>query len=120
MSDWTVTKTRFAGGVWEGVVTGDGTRPEIEVVLGQDPLADVTLDAVDEGHLLRVPVPVETIGDGVVVFVIRDKAEGETLAHFAVLAGEVLGDSLEAEVALLRAELDLLKRAFRRHCVETA
>jgi hypothetical protein len=26
---------------------------------------------------------------------------------------------LRAEVDLLRAELDMLKRAFRRHCVET-
>ena len=29
------------------------------------------------------------------------------------------GSILAAELALLRAELDLLKRAFRRHCIET-
>jgi hypothetical protein len=29
-------------------------------------------------------------------------------------------DDLRAEVDLLRAELDMLKRAFRRHCLETA
>jgi hypothetical protein len=28
-------------------------------------------------------------------------------------------DDLRAEVDLLRAELDMLKRAFRRHCLET-
>lgn len=122
MSGWTVTKTRFAGGVWEGVVTGGGRAgPEIEVVLGQDPVAGVTLAPLkDGGHLLRVPVPVEALGDGVLAFVIRDRVSEETLARFAVLAGEAAGEGLEAEVALLRAELDLLKRAFRRHCVETA
>jgi hypothetical protein len=31
-----------------------------------------------------------------------------------------LEEDIRAEVSLLRAELDLLKRAFRRHCAETA
>jgi hypothetical protein len=35
------------------------------------------------------------------------------------MAGEVLSDDFRSEVSLLRAELDLLKRAFRRHCLET-
>jgi hypothetical protein len=30
-----------------------------------------------------------------------------------------LDEDIRAEVDLLRAELDLLKRAFRRHCSET-
>ena len=36
------------------------------------------------------------------------------------IAGEAVSDDLRAEVELLRAELDMLKRAFRRHCLETA
>lgn len=31
----------------------------------------------------------------------------------------VIAHALAAEVRLLRSELDLLKRAFRRHCIET-
>jgi outer membrane protein assembly factor BamA len=37
-----------------------------------------------------------------------------------LIAGEALGDDIRVEVELLRDELDMLKRAFRRHCVETA
>jgi hypothetical protein len=44
---------------------------------------------------------------------------GETLAHFTIITGVPMEDDLRAEVDLLRAELDMLKRAFRRHCVET-
>ena len=37
-----------------------------------------------------------------------------------MITGEPLGDDIRAEVELLRAELDMLKRAFRRHCLETS
>lgn len=122
MSDLKVTKTRFTGGTWEGVVTGapEDKAPAIEVTLDQEALSGVQLDPlVEGGHLLRVPVPAEAIGDGIRVFVIRDAGDGTTLGQFAVIAGEPADDSMAAELALLRAELDLLKRAFRRHCVET-
>jgi hypothetical protein len=36
------------------------------------------------------------------------------LARLTLVAGAVAGDELLAEVAQLRAELDLLKREFRR------
>ena len=41
------------------------------------------------------------------------------LASFTVVMGQPLDEDIRAEMALLRAELDMLKRAFRRHCVET-
>ncbi|MFZ5749697.1 MAG: hypothetical protein ACOY5U_01375 [Pseudomonadota bacterium] len=44
---------------------------------------------------------------------------GGTLASFVVIGGAPVEADLRAEVELLRAELDLLKRAFRRHCAET-
>jgi hypothetical protein len=68
---------------------------------------------------VRVPVPVETLSEGVQTFLIRDKATGETLQHFTIITGVAMEDDLRAEIDLLRAELDMLKRAFRRHCVET-
>ena len=52
-------------------------------------------------------------------FLIRNRGTGETLAHFTIITGVPMEDDLRAEVDLLRAELDMLKRAFRRHCVET-
>lgn len=124
MSDWTLTKMRLFAGVWEGVLsrTDAGTeRPEIEVTHLQQPLAgvEVTEDPAAQVWLLRVPVPVETIADGVQTYLIRDRRTGSVLDSFTLLAGEVLSHDIRAEMALLREELDLLKRAFRRHCLDT-
>ncbi|MBQ0749507.1 MAG: hypothetical protein KBT70_04840 [Roseovarius sp.] len=124
MNEWTLTKTRLFEGVWEGVLTRAGeaeAAPEIEVTHQQAPVAGVEVTAKPEEKLwvVRVPVPVEKIADGVQTFVIRDRRSGEVLDSFALLAGDVLSYDIRAEMALLREELDLLKRAFRRHCLDT-
>jgi hypothetical protein len=69
--------------------------------------------------LVQVPVPAELLSEGVQTFLIRNMATGEKLQHFTIITGVAMEDDLRAEVELLRAELDLLKRAFRRHCLET-
>lgn len=124
MNEWTLTKTRLFEGVWEGVLTRTDAAeaaPEIEVTHQQQPVAGVMVTAKPEEKLwvVRVPVPVEKIADGVQTFVIRDRRSGEVLDSFALLAGDVLSYDIRAEMALLREELDLLKRAFRRHCLDT-
>jgi hypothetical protein len=69
---------------------------------------------------VRVPIPAEALTEGVQTFVIRDVATEEKLTHFTIITGVAMEEDLRAEVDLLRAELDMLKRAFRRHCLETA
>lgn len=121
--DMTLTKTRIRAGVWEGVLSGATATPQIEVLLLEQTLAGVGLSAVPERageFLLRVPIPAEALSEGVQTFIIRDKASGEKLVHFTVITGVAMEDDMRAEVDLLRAELDMLKRAFRRHCLETA
>ena len=51
---------------------------------------------------------------------VTDPETDTKLTLITLMAGEVLGDDLRVEVDLLRAELDMLKRAFRRHCLETS
>ena len=123
MSDLKVTKTRLFQGIWEGVVTGTapGRRPAIAVTHLEQPVpgADLVEAARTGGWLLRIPVPREALSDGIHTFLIRNAETGETLDSFAILAGEALADDIRAEMDLLREELDLLKRAFRRHCLET-
>ena len=124
MTDVTLTKTRLFEGVWEGVLTHRGDvafKPEIEVTHLQTPVGGVeVIEKPDDAvWVVRVPIPAEVIADGVQTFLIKDKRSGETLNSFALLSGEALSDDIRAEVALLREELDLLKRAFRRHCLET-
>jgi len=74
----------------------------------------------EAGHwVVRVPVPVSILGDGVQTLLIRDLERNETLHVISLISGEALADDIRAEVDLLREELDMLKRAFRRHCLET-
>lgn len=123
MSELSATKIRFRNGIWEGRVTGapaDGSRPEISVLYLDQPLEGVALAATGTAGEwdLKVPVPQHALADGVQSFLIT--SGGERLASFALIAGDTASDDLRAEVELLRAELDMLKRAFRRHCLETA
>ncbi len=109
----TLTGTRIVAGVWEGILTGAGAEaPGLEVTHLGRALAGVQVGAADNASfLVRVPIPAELLHDGVQTFLIS--AQGRTLAHFTVITGVAMEDDL-------RAELDMLKRAFRRHCVETA
>jgi hypothetical protein len=68
---------------------------------------------------VRVPIPVEVLSEGVQTFLIRDGVSGDKLGHFTIITGVAMEDDIRAEMDLLRAELDMLKRAFRRHCLET-
>ena len=115
-----LTQTRIRGGVWEGVLSGLTEPPSLEVVLLEAALPGLTVTAGQPGEwAVRVAIPVAVLSEGVQTFLIRDKGTGETLAHFTIITGVAMEDDMRAEVDLLRAELDMLKRAFRRHCVET-
>jgi hypothetical protein len=121
--DTTLTKTRIRAGVWEGVLSGSPSQPGLDVLHLEQPLDGVTITAVPDREgdwLVRVPIPVEVLSEGVQTFIIRNRASGEKLQHFTVITGVAMEDDMRAEVDLLRAELDMLKRAFRRHCLETA
>ncbi len=124
MSNLTLTKTRLFEGVWEGqlVYEGEGnTQPDIEVTHQERPIPNVqVIENESAGFwILRVQIPAEVIADGVQTFLIRDRRAGVTLDSFALMSGDALGYDIRAEMALLREELDMLKRAFRRHCLET-
>jgi len=124
MTDLKVTKTRIVAGIWEGVVTGAGdAQPDILVTHQEQPLQGFALsDDPEQPGIwqLRIAIPPEFLSDGVQVFLIQDATTGEKLDSFTLVTGEPLEDDIRAETALLRAELDMLKKAFRRHCLETS
>lgn len=123
MSNMILTKTRLRAGIWEGILSGCSAPPNINVLHLDVAIAGITVRAVTEtqgAYLVQIPVPSALLNDGVQTFVIQDASTGDTLGSFAVIAGSALDDDILSEISLLRAELDLLKRAFRRHCVETA
>ncbi|MFD2175543.1 hypothetical protein [Rhodobacter lacus] len=109
--------SRIRAGQWEGIWTGS-EAPDFEVLHLEQPLEGLSVDLLEPGKWkLRLPIPAELLSDGVQTFVLS--ARGETVGHFSIVTGAALEHDLRAEIELLRAELDLLKRAFRRHCVET-
>lgn len=119
---FTLTKTRIKAGIWEGVLSGPATLPSLEVRHLEAEVPGLTVTAVPDrpgDWAVRLPIPVAALTEGVQTFLIRDRASGQTLQHFTVITGVPMEDDLRAEVDLLRAELDMLKRAFRRHCLET-
>ena len=122
MADIILTKTRIRAGVWEGVLTGAGEVPRIEAQHLGKPVPGLSVVPVPDArgaHAVRLPIPADLLSDGVQTFVLRDMAGDTALAHFTIVTGVALEEDIRAEVDLLRAELDMLKRAFRRHCLET-
>ena len=110
-----IINAELRAGVWTGELVGikaDG----IGVFHEGLQLDDVTFQAQPDrdSTLIPVPVPAELISDGVQTFVVQS-GDGQALISFAILAGEVLAHDLRAEIDLLRAELDMLKSAFRKH-----
>ena len=125
MSELTMTKTRIHAGAYEGVVVdeaGEETQPDIGVFHLDKELEGIEMHR-DEQDLrlwhLRFPIPAALLADGVQTFVFRHVPDDETLGSFAIVTGEPLSDDIRGEVDLLRAELNMLKKAFRRHCIET-
>jgi hypothetical protein len=127
MTEITLTKTRVLEGIWQGILTApakEGWQPELKVTHHGKSVPHVKITPTEAAKgpgawIVQVPIPAALIADGVQTFVIAEAETGEVLSSFAILAGDALAEDIRAEIDMLRAELDLLKRAFRRHCVET-
>ncbi|MGB0799607.1 MAG: hypothetical protein ACPG5U_08450 [Planktomarina sp.] len=113
-----IIKTRLRDGVWEGDIAGLGDDDNVDVTIRDIPVDYVTLVRKDDGIArISVPVPSQFITEGVNTFMIR--YGDQTIGSFTLIAGDLAGDDLRAEVEMLRTELDMLKKAFRRHVRET-
>lgn len=125
MSELTLTRMRLAEGVWEGILSGRvASVPRLLVRHCDELVGEAETVVADESSaeaaswLVRFQLPVDRLSDGAQTFVIEDATTGDVLAHETVFAGTFVEDDIRAEMSLLRAELDLLKRAFRRHCAD--
>lgn len=116
----TLVQTRIAGGVWEGALNGAGAAaPVVEALHAGRAVEGVEVAPVTgkTGQFsVRVPIPTWALNEGIQTFVLQ--SNGRTLAQFTLVAGQPLDEDIQAELILVRAELDLLKRAFQRHVRE--
>lgn len=105
------------GGTWRGRLSG-GAAPE-RVILSHhgETLAEATLTPDGEGWRVEVDLPGTVVSDGMQTLMLLAETGSEpalTLARLALLAGRPLEDDLLAEIAALRAELELVKRELRK------
>jgi len=115
----TLTFTSFENGLWQGHLTAT-TEPRIEVQYQGETLEDVGVSPAEGGWTLTVSIPMRAMSEGVHSFIVVDPDSTHKLADFTMICGAPAADDLRAEVALLRAELDMLKRAVRRMCSDEA
>ncbi|OCX65828.1 hypothetical protein BFP70_06715 [Thioclava sp. SK-1] len=114
-----VEKTYLRGGVWDILIGCEGEPNVIASYLGQA-LDGLTVEQKSSDRWkVSVPVPADILSDGVHTLLLRRHDRDDTLAQMTLVAGAPLAGDLQSEVDFLRAELDLLKRAFRRHCADT-
>ena len=112
--------TQIKAGVWQAdlVDAGDQT-PDLRVTHLGELLNQVSYehDSTHDVWRMRVTLPEAMISDGIQTCVISD-AGGVTVGTFAIICGAPLADDLRAEISLLRSELEVLQKAFRKHCAE--
>jgi hypothetical protein len=122
MAEPVLIQSRIANGRWVGLVAAGPEAPALEVLHLEQRLDElaVTAEGQGPGHWqASVAIPSALLSDGVQTFVVRDAATGTRIGAFSIVTGVPVEDDIRAEIELLRAEVDLLKKAFRRHCVET-
>lgn len=122
MSPMKLTKTRMLEGIWQGVISGAGdAKPEIAVTHANANVPGFKLvhNETEKHWVLTVPIPASAIADGIQTVLVMDRSADQKIGEIIVIGDDVSDVDLRAEMDLLRAELDMLKRAFRRHCVET-
>lgn len=121
MTQLTMTRSTLIAGTWETTLEGAGARPEVSVWLGTQALPSVTLaDAGPGAWEVRAAVPVECLASGTHVLILRGGRDGTALGHLRLSAGVADAADLAAEVAILRAEVDMLKKALRRIAATSA
>jgi hypothetical protein len=120
MTTWTLERIRLAAGLWEGRLTGPSGAEEPALVASWRG-AEIAVPRIapdGEGRwAITLQLPAEIMTDGTQTLAIGPR-DGEPLCLETLSFGDPLETDLRAELSGLRTELDLLKRAFRRHLAE--
>ncbi|MEL6600534.1 MAG: hypothetical protein AAGK98_19640 [Pseudomonadota bacterium] len=89
--------------------------PQVELLLDLVPFATPPVRLNDRSRFeCEAPLPVEALSDGVSTVVLRELGTENPLGRLPIAAGAVVEADVSGELAVLRAELDLLKRVVRQ------
>lgn len=119
MAKQTLIESRICDGIWTGLIEGVQARPSLELALADRVAVPVEVVRQGSAWSARAVLPVEAMSEGLQVLAIHDRDAGAAIGQIVLQVGEAHVDDMRAEVALLRAEMDMLKRAFRRHCLDS-
>lgn len=123
MTNYFFTDVQVNSGRWEAVLRAatKSASPEIMVKHLDIPLPDIKFEEVQSDKNawhISVGIPIESISDGIQIFRVYVDDMTYHAETFTILTGKPLEDDIRAEVRLLREELDMMKKAFRRHALE--
>lgn len=111
--------TGLSNGIWRGLLdNGTKTRPDLVLSCNGELLADLPIEiepAASGAWALSVRLPAELLSDGYQIFQLLDRASQDSVGQFVLFAGGAPPADLTAEVALLRAEVEMIKRALRQN-----
>ena len=113
-SGWSVAASRLEAGVWTLRLEGGKGAPKIEVVHRHRPLDGVETSSEAGATVVTVPLPVEILTEGASSVHAVEKGSGTVLASLTISAGAPVSEDLVDEIALIRDELELVKRVIRR------
>ncbi|MEM8848552.1 MAG: hypothetical protein AAGE03_00820 [Pseudomonadota bacterium] len=115
---WILNRISVTSGVYRGLLVGEGDPPALEIVVGDESLGNLTPSPTEGGWRMEGEIGTLPLTDGTRAVTIR-AGDGTVLDSFAVICGLDAPQDLRAELAALRAEMTILKQAFRRHVTET-
>lgn len=117
---WTLEKTMLRGGTYLGLLSypGHAKQPVPSLRAEHDgralPLEITAIEGTVNQHQVSVTLPTSLLSEGIQIVTIQAEDTPEPLASFPLIVGDATPDDVTAEIALMRAELEMLKRAFRR------
>lgn len=112
------------GGIWQGIWHDDRAPKRVSLVhLGERVGGAELVPLRAASWRVSARLPADLLTEGVTtMMLVADSGSGEApiaadaerLAALPIIAGTVLDEDLRAEITLMRAEMDLLKREIRR------
>lgn len=119
MAEASLIDGTIRAGVWHGIIHSPAPEaPALEIRHAGGTLPSAVCQRIagqKDRWRIEVALPADLLDDGVRCLLVVDAPTGRTLQTLTISAGAPLPGDLSAEVASLRAELEVLKAAFRRH-----
>lgn len=111
--------TGLSNGIWRGLLdTGTKARPDLVLSCNGELLAGLPVEvepAASGAWALSVHLPAKLLNDGYQICQLLDRVSQNSVGQFVLFAGCAPPSDLSAEVALLRAEVEMIKRAMRQN-----